>query len=90
MTDVTRNDATKRFELPVDGHTAFVDYRQGDGRLLLVHTEVPAALGGKGIGSRLAKGTLDLLRSEGVKVELRCDFLQSYVERHPEYRDLLA
>ena len=51
---------------------------------------MPAALGGKGIGSRLAKGTLDLLRSEGVKVELRCDFLQSYVERHPEYRDMLA
>ena len=90
MTDVTRNEAAHRFELPVEGHTAFIDYREGRDRLLLVHTEVPAALGGKGVGSRLAKGTLDLLRSEGVKVELRCDFLQNFVARHPEYQDMLA
>lgn len=90
MTEVSKNEAAGRYELPVDGHTAFIDYRDSGGALVLFHTEVPAALNGRGIGSRLAKGAFDLVRQEGRKVELRCDFLSSFVQRHPEYRDLLA
>jgi predicted GNAT family acetyltransferase len=33
---------------------------------------------------------LDALRAEGSKVVPRCGFVAAYVERHPEYRDLLA
>ncbi len=90
MTDVSRNTEASRFELEIDGHTAFVDYRPADNHLALVHTEVPSALGGQGVGTRLAKGTFDLLRRSGEKVELRCDFLRRFVEKNPDYRDLLA
>jgi len=90
MMDVTRNAAARRFELAVEGHTAFIDYREDGDRMVLVHTEVPQALGGRGIGTRLARGALDLARQEGRRLELRCDFLQGFVERNPEYRDLLA
>ena len=90
MTEVQRNEDARRFELEVDGHIAFIDYRPADNHLALVHTEVPKALGGQGIGSRLAKGSLDLLRASGEKVELRCDFLRSWMDKHPDYRDLLA
>lgn len=90
MTEVTRNPATGRFELNVDGHTAFIDYRDAGDRLVLLHTEVPQDLGGRGIGTSLARGALDLVRREGRQVELRCDFLSSFVARNPAYRDLLA
>jgi uncharacterized protein len=57
---------------------------------VLTHTEVPEALSGKGIGSKLVRGTLEALSREGSKIAPRCEFLAAYMERRPEYRDLLA
>jgi predicted GNAT family acetyltransferase len=56
----------------------------------LTHTEVPAVLSRQGVGSKLVRGVLDRLRAEGSKVVPRCEFVAAYMERHPEYRDLLA
>jgi hypothetical protein len=54
-----------------------------------MHTEVPKALEGRGIGSGLIRGVLDAARSEGLKVKPVCPFAKAYIERHPEYADLL-
>jgi hypothetical protein len=88
--EVRDNAAGSRYELDVDGHIAFVDYQLRPDRILLVHTEVPEALGGRGVGSKLARGTLDAVRTRGLKAELRCDFLDAYVKKHPEYADLVV
>jgi predicted GNAT family acetyltransferase len=88
--DVSDNTAKSRYELNVDGHIAFVDYRLRPDRIMLVHTEVPSELGGRGVGSKLAKGTLDAVRKRGLKAEIRCDFLDAYIQKHPEYADLVA
>lgn len=88
--DVSDNTAKSRYELNVDGHIAFVDYRLRPDRIVLVHTEVPSELGGRGVGSKLARGTLDAVRKRGLKAEIRCDFLASYVQKHPEYADVVA
>ena len=64
--------------------------RSGGGRIALLHTEVPEALSGQGVGSKLVRGVLDALRAEGAKVVPRCEFVAAYVERHPEYRDMVA
>ena len=72
------------------GAVAFVEYMRAGGWTVLLHTEVPEALSGKGVGSKLVSGTLDALRAEGLKVVPRCEFVAAHIERHPEYRDLLA
>ncbi len=91
MSDVRDNPAASRFEMRSGDCTAFVEYRRaGDGRIALLHTEVPEALSGKGVGSKLDHGELDANRAEKAKVVPRCEFVVAYVERHPEYRDLLA
>ena len=82
------NPARQRFELEADGHVAFSDYKRTGGVLSIMHTEVPAALNGKGIGSRLVRGLLDIARAEGVKIRPLCPFVRSYIEKHPEYADL--
>jgi uncharacterized protein len=87
--DVSDNTAKSRYELNVDGHIAFVDYRLRPDRIQLVHTEVPPELGGRGVGSRLARGTLDAVRKHGLKADIRCDFLAAYIQKHPEYADLV-
>ena len=90
MPQVEDNPAASRFEMTSGDSTAFVEYRRAGDRIVLVHTEVPEALSGQGVGSKLVRGTLDALRGEGRKVALHCEFVAAYVARHPEYRDLLA
>ena len=91
VSEVTDDPAGSRFEMASGGAVAFVAYeRAGGGRVAPLHTEVPAALSGQGVGSKLVRGVLDALRAEGAKVVPRCEFMAAHVERHPEYRDLLA
>ncbi len=89
MSEVRDNPARSRFEMA--SGVAFVEYeRTGGGPIALLHTEVPEALSGQGVGSKLVRGTPYALRAEGTKVVPRCEFVAAYVARHPEYRDLLA
>jgi predicted GNAT family acetyltransferase len=86
---VSNNPAHQRYELDVDGHIAATYYKIADGVITFIHTEVPPELGGKGIGSRLIKGALDQVRADGLKVIAECPFVRAYIEKHPEYADLL-
>ncbi|MFC0385475.1 GNAT family N-acetyltransferase [Muricoccus vinaceus] len=88
--EVTDNRELEQFELATGGGTALIAYRREGGRITLVHTEVPDALEGQGIGSRLVRGALDMIRAEGLRVVPRCSFVAAYMNRHPETQDLLA
>ncbi len=91
MTDVVRdNPALSRFELDADGVTAVTNYRLAGGVMTFTHTEVPPQARGGGIGSRLIAGALAAARARELKVVPRCSFVSAYIERHPEFRDLLA
>lgn len=90
MTDIIRNNTDKnRYELSVDGHLAATYYRLADGVITFIHTEVPDALAGRGVGSKLIKGALDQVRAAGLKVVPQCPFVRAYIEKHPDYADLL-
>jgi predicted GNAT family acetyltransferase len=89
MTEIVNNRTKHRFELEVDGHIAASYYEIAGPVITFVHTEVPPELGGKGIGSKLIGGALDQVRSEGLKVIARCPFVKAYIEKHPDYADLL-
>ena len=89
MSDIVNNKAHHRYELAVDGHIAATYYKIADGVITFIHTEVPPELGGKGIGSKLIKGALDQVRSEGLKVIAQCPFVKAYIDKHPDYADLL-
>jgi predicted GNAT family acetyltransferase len=84
MSDVHDNRGAARYELEADGAVAFVDYVRTPGSIRLVHTEVPAALEGRGIGSRLVKGVLEDVRAQGLELIVRCPFIEAYLKRHPE------
>jgi uncharacterized protein len=89
MSDIVNNIAKHRYELAVEGHIAATYYEIAGPVITFVHTEVPPELGGKGVGSRLIKGALDQVRSEGLKVIAQCPFVKAYIDKHPEYADLL-
>jgi hypothetical protein len=87
---ITDNAAANRFEMDVEGATAFVLYRRAEGVITLLHAEVPAQLEGRGVGGRLVRATLDAVRREGLKVVPRCSFVAAYIRRNPEYADLVS
>jgi predicted GNAT family acetyltransferase len=64
MTEQFRdNEARNRFELDIEGTFAFITYRKSAGAIALVHTDVPAKLSGRGVGSKLGRATLDAVRA---------------------------
>jgi hypothetical protein len=86
--NVRDNTERHRFELDTDGHVAFSNYKRTEGLLTIMHTEVPKELEGRGIGSTLVRGLLDIARTQGLKVNAVCPFVKAYLDRHSEYADL--
>jgi uncharacterized protein len=86
---VRNNTALNRFDLDADGHTAVAYYRLAPGVITFTHTEVPQELAGRGIGSALARGALEIVRAQGLKVVAQCPFISAYLGKHPEFNDLL-
>jgi hypothetical protein len=74
------------------GFAAYTPARgeQGDGLVLVfTHTEVDPAFEGQGVGGTLVRGALDDVRRRGASLVARCSFVHTFVERHPEYQDLV-
>jgi predicted GNAT family acetyltransferase len=86
---VTKNVAANRWEVVLDSHTAFAEYFVRGSVVTFPHTLVPAELEGRGIASRLAKAALEDARARGLTVVPRCPFFHRYIERHPEYENLV-
>ena len=79
-----------RFEVRVDGAVAgYAEYRRRGGAVAFTHTVVDEAFEGRGLGSVLARGALDAVRAEGLAVLPFCPFIRSWIQRHPEYADLV-
>lgn|SRR6185503_13520746 len=80
---ISDNQAEGRFELTVDGHTAFLAYERTNKTLTLVHTQVPDALRGRHLGDRLVDAALAYGRDHGLQTIVVCPFARSYLRRHP-------
>jgi predicted GNAT family acetyltransferase len=81
---VTDNQAESRFELRADGHLAELPYRRNGNRLVLIHTEVPVELEGRGIGGALVTAAIDRAAREGMTLVPLCPFARGWLERHPD------
>ena len=78
------NAKTHRFELDVDGRIAFLQYQRKGRDLVLLHTEVPAQLRGRGLAGVLSKAALDAAARDHLHVVVVCPFVQAFLKKHPE------
>lgn len=87
---VVDNPAADRYEIRIDGALAgFAAYQRGDSTITFTHTEIDSGYEGRGLGSVLARGALDASRAAGEAVLPRCPFIRRFIQRHPEYRELV-
>ena len=78
-----------RFEIERDGKIAYLEYNLAGKVLQLIHSEVPEALRGHGLATELAHSALEWARENGVKVDVICPSVNEYLQKHPEYADLV-
>jgi len=80
-----------RYEVTVDGILAgFAEYTDRGSARVFTHTEVFEAFEGKGVGAVLARQALDHVRASGRTVIPRCPFIRAWIDRHPDYADLVV
>lgn len=87
--EVIDNQDESRFEARVADHLAIADYRIVGDVISMTHTEVPPEFRGHGIGKQLAQGALEHVRKRGLKVKPLCPFIAQFIEKNPQYKDLL-
>lgn len=95
MPDATRvtpvhESGQGRWTVAIDDQLALLDYTIEDGILTIRHTEVPKALGGRGIAGALVRAALEFARAEGYRVRPACEYAVAWMAKHPEYDDLRA
>jgi predicted GNAT family acetyltransferase len=87
---VSHNIAENRFEVDLGEEKAVLIYLIKAGLFIMLHTEVPPPFEGRGIAGKMAAAALEFAKKEGYKVRSYCSYTTLYIERHPEYGELLG
>ncbi|WP_299069124.1 GNAT family N-acetyltransferase, partial [Accumulibacter sp.] len=88
---ITHNVTRQRFEsLAGVPPLASLSYVIEGERVILDHTFVPDELRGRGIAAALARKALDEARQRRWKIVPRCSYVASFIQRHPEFADLVG
>jgi len=72
----------QRFAITIDDHEAELDYQREGDVLVITHTGVPAAIGGRGIAGVLVQAAVDFARANGLRVRPACSYAASWMDRH--------
>jgi predicted GNAT family acetyltransferase len=86
---VSHNVTLQRFEVQADGVVAILSYRHEGTRVVLEHTYVPDELRGRGVATTLVRAALDEARQQRWKIVPRCSFVAGFIERNPEFANLV-
>lgn len=87
--EVTNNERESRFENRTDGHLSVAEYELRPGAIVFTHTEVPKELAGRGIAQQLVRTALEHARSQKLRVVPLCTYVRTFIERNPEYSNLV-
>jgi predicted GNAT family acetyltransferase len=87
---IRHDRAAHRFLTEVEGAQCALDYHLASTVMTITHTGVPSEVGGRGIASALVQAALDVARAEGWKVVPACSYAVVWMQRHPDYLDLLG
>lgn len=81
--------AGKRFEIEIDGHFAFIDYREMGHQIALVHTETDPELAGTGAATAVVEKTLAYIEENEKKLLPFCPYVFAYIKKHPEWKRIV-
>lgn len=88
--EIRLDEGAGRFIASSGSSTAFLQYRLRAGRFVIVHTEVPPTLGGRGLGGRLVRAAVAHARDRGDTIVPWCPFARSWLLSHPDVARTVA
>lgn len=88
--DIAMDREAGRFTITVDDHLGALYFDLSDEVMVINSVQVPKAIGGRGIAGKLTRRALDQARSDGLTVDPVCPYVKRWLERHPDYRDLVT
>ncbi len=87
---LVKNVAKKRFEIVIDGHYAFIDYKEPGDKIALIHTETDPELAGKGAAAAVVEKTLHYLDENNIELLPFCPYVFAYIKKHPEWKRIVS
>jgi predicted GNAT family acetyltransferase len=90
MTDIAHDPTQRRFTIEVEGQAGYLEYERAGDMMIITHTIVPPAIGGRGIAGQLVQAALANAREAGLKVDPQCSYAEAWMRRHPEFEPLRA
>lgn len=82
--------SAERFELTVDGYSAFIDYTASENIIKLIHTESPDELAGRGVATALIEKTLQYLKENNIELLPLCPLVFAYIKKHKEWIEIVV
>lgn len=84
-----KNENKHRFEIEINGYFAFIDYKESQNAISLIHTEAETELAGTGAAAAVVKKTLNYIRENGKKLLPYCPYVFAYIKKHPEWKSVV-
>jgi predicted GNAT family acetyltransferase len=87
----SNNEPDNQFVVHTQGAQGMIEYeKQAHDHLDLYHTEVDPELEGKGVAKVLVQRALEYCQANNWKVTPTCTYVAAYINRHPEFKHLVA
>lgn len=87
---VIHEEENERFVIYKDGKAAYVEYTPGERQLNLYHTHTDRELRGQGLAAQVVRAALEYIQENNMKVIPTCSYVQSFLEKNEEYKELVA
>lgn len=87
---LVKSEDKKRFEIEIDGHYAFIDYKEPGDKIALIHTETDPELKGKGAAAAVVEKTLQYLDDNKIILLPFCPYVFAYIKKHPEWKRIVS
>ncbi len=88
--EVVHNPSDEQFEVDLGKDKATLIYMIKVGLFIILNIEVPVAFEGRGIAAKITQVALDYAQIKGYKIRSYCSYTTRYIERHPEYREIVG
>lgn len=87
---LVKNEDKQRFEIEINGHYAFIDYKELGDKIALIHTETDPELAGKGAATAVVEKTLQYLDERNIQLLPFCPYVFAYIKKHPEWKRIVS
>jgi len=88
--EVIHEKENERFVIYAEGNKVYVEYTMNQSEINLYHTFTNPALRGKGLAAQVVRAALEFAKENNLKVIPTCSYVQAFIAKNAEYKDLVA